>query len=104
MPSFLTTHTYYVGDDHYNVFLGPTRANRINPAGSAIRKNISFSIHIDCPMTPLGVVNGRDNFIGIMESAINRITSGGRVLGPDQKITPYEALKAVTVNSAWQSR
>jgi len=34
--------------------------------------------------------------------AVNRITSGGRVLGEDEMITPLQALRAVTVDAAWQ--
>ena len=39
-----------------------------------------------------------------MEAAINRKTASGRVLGENQKILPLEALKAVTINGAWQAR
>ena len=39
-----------------------------------------------------------------MEAAINRRTYSGRVLGENQKIQPLEALKAVTINGAWQAR
>lgn len=34
---------------------------------------------------------------------MNRETSGGRTLGEEQKLTPYEGLKALTINSAIQS-
>ena len=33
---------------------------------------------------------------------MNRITTGGKLLGPDERITPYEALTAVTKDAAWQ--
>ena len=39
-----------------------------------------------------------------MEAAINRKTTNGRVLGENQRISPLEALKAVTINGAWQAR
>lgn len=32
-PSFFPGHIYYWGDKHYQIFLGPTRANRMDPAG-----------------------------------------------------------------------
>ena len=38
-----------------------------------------------------------------MESAVVRKTLSGRVLGEDERISVYDALKGVTINSAWQS-
>jgi predicted amidohydrolase YtcJ len=34
--------------------------------------------------------------------AVNRRTTGGDVLGDDQKISPVDALRAVTIDAAWQ--
>jgi predicted amidohydrolase YtcJ len=36
----------------------------------------------------------------VISTAVNRISRGGVVIGPDQRITPMEALKAITINSA----
>jgi predicted amidohydrolase YtcJ len=33
---------------------------------------------------------------------VNRRTPSGRVIGPDQRIPPYAALRAVTATAAWQ--
>ena len=35
-PSFFSPHLYYWGEEHYRIFLGPRRANRMNPAKSAL--------------------------------------------------------------------
>ena len=35
-------------------------------------------------------------------SAVNRVTSGGRELGPEQRMTPREAVRAVTIDAARQ--
>jgi len=37
-----------------------------------------------------------------MWCAVNRTTVSGRVLGIDQAITPREALRAHTIDAAWQ--
>lgn len=37
-----------------------------------------------------------------VHNAINRTTKGGRVLGKEQKLTVWEALKGITVNGAYQ--
>ena len=35
--------------------------------------------------------------------SVNRLTSSGQVLGPDQRISVLEALRAHTFNPAWQN-
>lgn len=35
-----------------------------------------------------------------IHTAVNRTTTAGRILGPDQRISPLDALKAYTVNAA----
>ena len=35
--------------------------------------------------------------------AVNRITTSGKELGPEQRITPFEALRAITADAAWQN-
>ena len=37
-----------------------------------------------------------------MWCAVNRLTPSGRILGENEKITPAEALKAVTIDAAYQ--
>lgn len=81
-PSFFSPHIYFWGDDHFRTFLGPGRANRMNPAKSALNRNIKFTLHNDAPIVLMGEsLGGRNNYIEIMEAAINRRTASGRVLG-----------------------
>lgn len=103
-PSFFPVHIYFWGDKHYKIFLGPTRANRMNPVGSAIRRNLTYTLHNDSPVVLAGMFNGVNTFLKIISSAVNRVTAEGRVLDDGtQKLTAYEALKGLTINSAWQS-
>src|SRR5690606_3057969 len=37
-------------------------------------------------------------------TAVNRPLRSGGVLGPDQRITAYQALQAITINAAYQYR
>ncbi len=55
----------------------------------------SFTLHQDSPVAPPDVM-------GAVHNAVNRKTAKGRVLGQEQTITVMEALKAVTVNGAYQ--
>jgi predicted amidohydrolase YtcJ len=94
-PSFFVSHTYYWGEQHRDIFMGPKRAANISPLRSAIDKGIRFSIHLDTPVTPMRPLQA-------VWSAVNRLTRSGDVLGPDQRITPLQALRAVTIDAAWQ--
>lgn len=93
--NFFANHLWYWGDQHYEITLGPERANQLEPCASAIREGVSFSIHSDAGVTPLGPLH-------TMWCAINRVTPSGRVLGAAEKISPAEALKAVTIDAAYQ--
>lgn len=95
IPSYFSTHTYLWGDWHYSSVFGPERASFISPANSALRAGIKFTIHHDAPVTP-------PDLITAVYAAVNRKTRSGRILGPDERITPLEALKAITINAAYQ--
>ena len=93
--NFFSNHLWYWGDQHYAMTVGPERANALEPCASALREGVSFSVHSDAGVTPLGSLH-------TMWCAVNRITPSGRVLGEVEKISAYEALKAVTINAAYQ--
>lgn len=95
-PSFFVDHVYYWGDRHLEIFLGQERAERISPLNSALQNQVRFTIHNDTPVTPV-------NPLHLIAVAVNRTTSGGKVLGETEKIRAIEALKAVTINAAWQN-
>ena len=94
-PSFFSAHAYYWGDRHYNIFLGPQRACRQNPAKTALNKGIPFSIHLDTPVTPI-------NPLLLVWSAVNRLSTGGNIIGGDERISALQALRATTIDAAWQ--
>ena len=94
--SFFPIHVYFWGDRHRDIFLGPERAARIDPARSALKRNIKFTLHHDAPVAGIDMLT-------VAWSAVNRITTSGKELGPNQRITPFEALRAVTADAAWQN-
>lgn len=96
IPSFFVLHTYYWGDRHRDVFLGPQRAMRISPLESALKRGVRFTIHTDTPVVPMDPLR-------LMWSAVNRISSSGKVIGAEERISAPQALRAVTIDSAWQS-
>jgi hypothetical protein len=95
IPSFFVLHTYYWGDRHRDRFLGPERAARISPTASAARRGIRFTLHADTPVVPMEPLR-------IVWSAVNRTTTSGATLGADQRIDAMRALRAVTIDAAYQ--
>lgn len=89
IPSFFSRHIEVWGDRHHDIFLGPERTARLNPAGSCQRMGMPFTLHVDTPVLPVTVLDS-------IHAAVNRVSRGGKLLGADQRISPLEALKAYT--------
>ena len=96
VPSFFVVHTFFWGDRHRDIFLGPDRAKRISPLRSALKRGILFSNHNDTFVTPI------DPLLSVW-SAVNRITSSGQVLGEEYTISVMAALRSVTSWAAYQA-
>ena len=96
VPSFFVVHTYFWGDRHRDIFLGPDRARRISPLRSALKRGILFSNHNDTFVTPI------DPLLSVW-SAVNRLTSSGQVLGEEYTISVMDALRSVTSWAAYQA-
>lgn len=94
-PALFPMHTFYWGDWHASSVAGPQRAAFISPTKAVLDAGIMFSIHSDAPVT-------FPNSMRILDSAVNRTTRSGVVLGPGQRISPAIALKAMTLWPAWQ--
>ena len=95
-PSFYVSHTFFWGDQHWETFMGPERAARMSPLKSAVKRDIKFSVHLDTPVTPMSPLQA-------VWSAVNRTARSGEVIGAEQRVTPIEALRAVTIDAAWQN-
>lgn len=95
-PSFFNSHIYYWGDRHRRLFLGPERAARLNPLRSALDSGLRISLHSDSPIVPLDPMF-------MLWSAGERLTRSGMRLGPQERITRLEGLRALTIDAAWQN-
>jgi predicted amidohydrolase YtcJ len=97
VPSFFSAHVYYWGDRHRDLFLGPERAARISPAASAAALGIRFTTHLDTPIVPI------DSMLQLW-TPVARETSSGELLGPEERVSVEQALRAMTSDAAWQLR
>lgn len=94
IPSFFVAHVYYWGDTHIKNF-GYERASQISLAHSALEKGILFTFHQDAPVI-------KPNMLETIWCAVNRITKNGVLIGEEERISPLDALKAVTIHAAYQ--
>ncbi|MDH4245413.1 MAG: amidohydrolase [Nitrospira sp.] len=95
VPSYFSMHTFYWGDWHRDETLGTERAYRISPTASTLRRGMKFTEHHDAPVAlPSAVM--------ILYATVNRISRSGDVIGPDERVSPFVALKSITEWAAWQ--
>jgi hypothetical protein len=96
IPSFFSLHTYYWGDRHSSIFMGPERAKRMSPSASALNRGIPFTVHCDTPVVPMEPLK-------LIWATVNRMSTGGVIIGEDQRIGVMDALRATTINVARQN-
>lgn len=94
MISFFVAHVYHWGDVHLRNF-GEERAAHISPTHSALESDVLFTFHQDAPVID-------PDMLETVWCAVNRQTKNGVHLGEDEEISTLDALRAVTVNSAYQ--
>lgn len=92
--SFFAAHVYHWGDVHIRNF-GYERASAISPARSALKAGLPFTMHQDSPVI-------QPDMWETIWCAVNRVTRSGKVLGEAERIPVEEALRAVTIQAAWQ--
>lgn len=93
-PSLFTNHAFFWGDV-YLESLDEPRASYLSPMHSAEKKGLRFSNHTDFFVTPL-------NAMFTVWTAVNRTARSGRVIGPEERVAPLTALKALTIHAAHQ--
>lgn len=93
-PSFFTNHTFFWGDLHVEN-LGKQRAYFSSPMKTARALDLHMTNHSDFLVTPL------DTML-ILWSSVNRVSRSGQVIGPDERISVLDGLKALTIDGAYQ--
>jgi hypothetical protein len=94
IASLFPMHTFYWGD-WYDRIIGPELAQQISPIRTALNKGLMVTSHTDAPVA-------LPNLMQVMWATVNRKSRSGKVMGPDERLTPLEALKAITLWGAYQ--
>ena len=93
ISSLFVAHVYHWGDVHIQNF-GWERASQISPAKTALDSGVMFDFHQDSPVIP-------PNMLETLWCAVCRRTRSGKELGENQRLTPLQALTAITRNAAY---
>jgi hypothetical protein len=94
VPSFFTNHAFFWGDVHVKN-LGPARPFFLSPLRSASARDLHFTNHSDYAVTPLDPMF-------ILWTATERLSRSGVVIGPEERVSVAEALRAITIDAAYQ--
>lgn len=97
VPSFTIGHVDYWGAAFNDHIIGPERAKRIDPAGDFKRAGGKFTLHSDTPVSNVGPLN-------YISEEVTRLWQlpPQKVLGPDQAVSVDDAIRAVTIDAAYQ--
>jgi predicted amidohydrolase YtcJ len=95
-PSFFTVHAFFYGDVHI-ANLGLERASGMSPMASALALGRHCSNHNDFSVTPIEPMR-------MIETAMTRRSRNGQVLGAAERVSAEAALRALTIEAAWQIR
>lgn len=97
IPSFTIDHVRYWGEAFHNHLIGSERADRIDPTGDFKKAGGRFTLHSDTPVSPVGPLS-------YISEAVTREWQlpPTKVLGPNQRVTVDDAIRAVTIDAAYQ--
>ncbi|MFM7361528.1 MAG: amidohydrolase [Cyanobium sp.] len=93
--SFLTTGLIPGGETVVKLW-GAERAASAMAAATMRKNGIPYTFSHDAPVSPQPWV------LALVDAGVNRRTPSGMVIGAAERVTPYQALQAVTANAAWQ--
>ena len=94
IASLFPLHTFYWGDWHKKI-IGDSLGNKISPTRTALNKGLRITIHTDAPVA-------LPNLMRMVGISVERKSRSGQVIGANEKLSPYEAMQAITSWSAYQ--
>jgi predicted amidohydrolase YtcJ len=93
-PSMFPMHTFYWGD-WYKQIVGSEQAARISPMRSILNTGLHATSHTDAPVA-------LPDLMQVVWATVNRTSRSGTIIGPDERVTPYEAMQMITIWGAEQ--
>lgn len=96
VPALFTDHTFFFADTHVKN-RGLKQASVISPMKSAAAMGLRPTNHTDAFVVPI------DQMMTVW-TAVNRVARSGRIVGPEERVTPLQALRAITIDAARQYR
>jgi predicted amidohydrolase YtcJ len=95
IPSFLTAGIIPGGDAVVKLW-GPERSAGAMASRTFLRAGLPFTYSHDAPVSPV------PSILALVDAGVNRLSGSGKVVGPDERVGPYDALRAVTSTAAYQ--
>ena len=98
VPGFTIGHVHYWGQAFNDQILGAPRAECIDPSASLKKEGVRFAYHSDSPVSPYGPLKYiTQGVTRVWQSPLQR-----KVLGPNERISVDDAIRAVTIDAAYQ--
>lgn len=97
VPGFTIGHVDYWGEAFHDHIIGPERASRIDPSADFKKEGGRFAYHSDSPVSNVGPLNYIAEGAGRLWQKPPR-----KVLGPEQRVPVDDAIRAVTIDAAYQ--
>ena len=97
LGALASVNIYYVhelGDAYWKNKLGHERASQMSRLGTLARHNVTTALHTDFTMAPALPLNSA-------WVAATRISEAGHVMGPEERLTLDQALRAITIDAAY---
>lgn len=95
IPSFLTAGIIPGGDAVVKLW-GPERSAGAMASRTFLRAGLPFTYSHDAPVSPV------PSILALVDAGVNRLSGSGQLVGPDERVPPYHALRAVTSTAAYQ--
>jgi predicted amidohydrolase YtcJ len=93
-PSMFPMHTFYWGD-WYKQIVGTEVQQRISPMRSILDAGLHATSHTDAPVA-------LPNLMQVVWATVNRTSRSGEIIGPNERVSAYEAMKMITLWGAEQ--
>ena len=96
-PSFLINHVYYWGQTMRDNVFGPDKVQLLDRCASVEQAGLKWTMHSDAPVSQMDTLHK-------IRVAVARDLwkEPGNVLAPKERVSAEAAIRAVTINAAWQ--